>query len=87
LGIKDVKSFNKALISKWMWKLKVDSTCTWREVVLSKYVTVPREELLIKSSHNHGGGGVIYVMSVKKVSQKVGLIISYRGRLGPGAIS
>jgi len=33
LGIKDVSNFNK-----WMWKVKVDSTCKWKKVVVSKYV-------------------------------------------------
>jgi len=47
---------------------------------------VPEEELLITSRHNHGGG-VICVMSVKKVNWKVSLITSYRGRLGSGTIS
>ena len=38
LGIKDVSSFNKALIAKWMWKVKVESAGKWREVVVSKYI-------------------------------------------------
>jgi len=45
LGIKDVKSFNKALIEKWMWKLKVDSLGMWREVLESKYETNARRNI------------------------------------------
>jgi len=37
LRIKDIRSFNATLLSKWMWKLKVDVSRVWREVVLSKY--------------------------------------------------
>lgn len=36
LGIKDIRS-NTVLLAKWMWKLKVDASGVWREVVLSKY--------------------------------------------------
>jgi len=37
LGIKDVSSFNKALIAKGVWKLKVEVSSKWRKVVESKY--------------------------------------------------
>jgi len=37
LRIKDIKSFNRVLLAKWTWKLKVDGCWVWREVALSKY--------------------------------------------------
>lgn len=37
LGIKGVTYFNRVLIAKWMWKLKVEKYGFWRQMVLSKY--------------------------------------------------
>jgi len=37
LGIKDVTTFNVALLAKWKWRLQNDTTGLWRDIVLSRY--------------------------------------------------
>jgi hypothetical protein len=37
LGVKDLISFNKALLGKWLWRFGVESLNFWRRVMLAKY--------------------------------------------------
>jgi len=49
LGIKDINFFNRALLAKWMWKLKVDKSKIWRDVILCKFVVSDNNRRTITS--------------------------------------
>jgi len=36
LGIKEIETFNKVLLAKWMWHLGTETNGKWRKVLLSK---------------------------------------------------
>ncbi|CAL1400168.1 unnamed protein product [Linum trigynum] len=38
LDIRDLKCFNKALLSKWLWKFAEDRGSWWRELIDIKYL-------------------------------------------------
>jgi len=37
LGVRDLRSFNIALLSKCIWRLKLDNGVLWKEIMESKY--------------------------------------------------
>jgi len=39
LGIKEIRSFNTALLAKWKWRIMSDEGGKWKDILLSKYGT------------------------------------------------
>ena len=37
LGIIDLRTFNLALLGKWVWRLGSDKGGLWKEIIVSKY--------------------------------------------------
>jgi len=37
LGIKDIRKFNVALLTKWKWRLLSEERGKWKEILISKY--------------------------------------------------
>ena len=37
LVIKDIRTFNEALLGKWIWRMQSEKGGLWREVLDSKY--------------------------------------------------
>ena len=37
LGVRDIISFNKALLGKWLWRFGIEESKLWRRVVAIKY--------------------------------------------------
>jgi hypothetical protein len=43
LGIRNMATFSKALLGKWLWIYTTEPTSLWRQVVDSKYGSQQRE--------------------------------------------
>jgi len=37
LGVKDIKKFNRALLTKWKWRMMSEEKGKWKEILVSKY--------------------------------------------------
>lgn len=37
MGLKDLKTFNYALLGKWLWRLKTDDNSLWVNILKEKY--------------------------------------------------
>lgn len=42
LGLKNLGDFNLALLSKWLWKLRVTDSAMWRDILCYKYYRIGR---------------------------------------------
>jgi len=45
-----MERFNRALLAKWMWKLVVEKSRVWKDVILSKYVKRDNNGRTLKSN-------------------------------------
>ena len=41
LGIRNLRLFNRALLGKWLWRFGNERETLWRQVILSKYGSLP----------------------------------------------
>lgn len=62
LGIKSVRSMNKALLSKWWWRFNHEKIALWRNGIVSKYESTQqdRETKKPKQQNNYGVWKGIY---------------------------
>ena len=53
LGIKDLETFNNALLYKWMWRFLVDNNSTWARTIRERAKVY--KDILLSPSTSLGG--------------------------------
>ena len=70
LGVRDLISFNKALLGKWLWRFRVEDLKFWRLVLSAKYGVKGRGWCTKPVRGSHGCSLWIGIMANRDIFQK-----------------